>query len=153
MAIKDYQEAGFNSFLVREFPVANSSQRDLLSEDDFDSLVDGVSGSKITSGISRSKDGTLRVDWDRALISFNNGLNQVFQVGKFDDGTSGVRIMDSKGNIISLNSLELKMNTPVVPGAINTARLFVDNNGVGGRNRLLVQFFRGAPRVLATEPT
>lgn len=152
MPVNSFLDAGFNNFLVREFPQASSSQRDLLTEEDFDSLVQGVSGNKITSGISRSKDNRLKVNWDDGILSFSDGLNDVVQIGAFDDGTSGIRIRDARGNMVTLSMLELKQGATVNPGLPNTGRLYVDNQGINGKNRLLVQFFRGAPRILATEP-
>lgn len=152
MPVSSFLDAGFNNFLVREFPQASSSQRDLLSEDDFDSLVEGISGSKITSGTSRSKDNRLKINWDDSLLSFSDGLNDVVQIGVFDDGTSGVRIRDARGNMVTLSMLELKMGAVVNPGLPNTGRMYIDNQGINGKNRLMVQFFRGLPRTIATEP-
>ena len=63
-----WEDSGFGTFLERPLPGAPSSQKPLLSSEEFDTLVEGVSGSKITSGLSRSKDGSIIVDWDKGLI-------------------------------------------------------------------------------------
>ena len=152
MATKSYREAGFSQFLVREFPEATGTQKGSLSEDDFSTLIEGVSGNKITSGLIRSKDGTLKLNLDKPLLELIEGIDSVIMIGKFDDGTRGIKIKNTRGNEVILKMLELVMGTDtVVPGANNTGRLFVDRNAQNGKNRLRVQFVSGAPVTLASQ--
>lgn len=153
MALNDYTRIGFNQYLAREFQDADLSKRSLLSEDEFNTIVEGVSGSKITSGLIRSKDGTLRINLDSALLELFEGSTPVVQIGKFDDGTRGFRLVDARGNNINLSLIEFVLGAQtIVAGRENTARMYIDKLGVGGRNRLVVQFNKGQLRVLATEP-
>ena len=122
-----------------------------MSQDDVDSLIEGVSGSKITSGISRSKDGLLRIDWDKGTIEISDGAKEIMRLGKMDDGTRGFKLLDSKGNQISVSMIELKMGTTVLPGQSNAGRLFIDRNPNNGKNRLRVQFSTGDPLTIASQ--
>ena len=148
-----YLDYGFNNRLTREFPVASSGERPLLSSEDFDSLVEGISGSKITSGISQSKDGMIKINWDKGVIEIYEGGSKIVEFGKFDDGTRGMRINYAKGNLISSDMIELILGGKTIEGGkANTLRLFIDKGGLGGRNRLMAQFSSGSPRVIATQP-
>ena len=148
----DFLNAGFNNFLIREFREPTGAQKNSLSEDDFTTLVEGVSGSKITSGLIRSKDSTLKINLDKPLVELLDGVDSVIMIGKFDDGTRGTKIKNARGNEVSLDMLELVMGTEtVVPGAVSTGRLFIDRNAITGKNRLMIQFSNGDPKVIITQ--
>lgn len=150
---EDYVKRGFLPNLERPFPQASSANKPLLSEEEFNRLVEGVSGSKITSGVSRSPSGDFQIDWDNSLLKMLEGAEEVVLIGKFEDGTKGIRIKSGKGTDISLANLELKSTAvDVKPGGPNTVKLYVDNKGTGGKNRLVAQFTGGVVRVLATQP-
>lgn len=147
-----YLDRGFNVFLSRESTDSAKNKQQLLSEDEFSSLVEGVSGSKITSGVSHSAANDFRIDWDKGILELLDGKNVVVRIGKFSDGTKGFEVGDSEFHSVSLPYLELSMKKTVLPGRVNTARLYVDNGGSGGKNRVMAQFFHGSPKVVATEP-
>ena len=148
----DYIKSGFLPNLERPFVSFTTGNKSLYSEEEFNRLIEGVSGSKITSGIIRSPSGDLKLDLDNSLLSLLEGADEVLLIGRFDDGTKGIKIKGGRGTNISLSMLELKsVSADVSPGDINTARLYVDNKGTGGRNRLMVQFVGGTPKALALQ--
>ena len=148
-----WEQSGFSNFLERPLPGAPSSQKPVLSTEEFDTLVEGVSGSKITSGISRSKDGSIIIDWDKGLIELREAQTiKLVRIGTFEDGTKGIRITPAEGNEFKYEVLEFAVPADLVQaGKPNSAKLFIDNKGSGGKNRLLVQFTTGSSIVLANQ--
>ena len=148
----DYSTEGFNNYLVREFKDASTAQKPILTQDDVDTLIEGVSGSKITSGISRSKDGLLKLDWDKGIITLSDGTKPYFILGKQDDGTRGLRLLDAIGNQISISMIELNVGkNTVLPGGTNTGRLFIERIAASGKLRLVILYPNGDQRVIATQ--
>ena len=150
----NYLDTGFDVFLQREVvkPKEGDALGQLLPQDKVDTLIEGISGSKITSGISRSKDGSFRIDWDKGVLEFFDGTGKSIQIGKFDDGTSGIRTLPTRGSLFSQSMIEVVLAPAPAPGIAGTARLYVDNGGPSGKARLMVQFNSGNPRTIATQP-
>ncbi len=147
-----YLDEGFNNYLVREFPVGGAAQKPTLTQDDVDALIEGVSGSKITSGISRSKDGFLKIDWDKGTITLSDGTKPYFVVGKQDDGTRGIKLLDTDGNQISISMIELNVGKKtILPGGTNTGRLYIERIPASGKLRLVIQYPNGDIRSIATQ--
>ena len=147
-----YSDQGFNNYLEREFTTGGVAQKPTLTQDDVDTLIEGVSGSKITSGISRSKDGLLKLDWDKGTITLSDGTKPYLIIGKQDDGTRGFRLLDAVGNGISTSMIELNLGkNTVLPGGENTGRLFIERISASGKLRLVILYPKGDKRIIATE--
>ena len=148
----DYLAQGFNNYLEREFTIGGAAQKPTLTQDDVDTLIEGVSGSKITSGISRSKDGLLKLDWDKGTMTFSDGTKPYFVVGKQDDGTRGVKLLETDGNQISISMIELNVGKKtILPGGTNTGRLYIERIPASGKLRLVIQYPNGDIRSIATQ--
>mgnify|MGYP001567216706 CR=1 FL=1 len=145
-----WKDQGFNNLLTRE--LSETGQKTALTQDDVDSLIEGVSGSKITSGISRSKDGLLKIDWDKGTITLTDGTKPYFVLGKQDDGTRGFRLLDTPGNQVSVSMIELNLGkNTVLPGGENTGRLYIERIPASGKLRLVILYPNGDQRIIATQ--
>lgn len=93
----DYKSAGFNHFMKRGFPTVDSVEEESGDESSF--RVRHLSGTSITSGISKSSDGKLIVDWGQEQIIVTDGARNRVEIGKIP-GTDqyGIRIYDAEGS-------------------------------------------------------
>lgn len=93
-----YEESGFNEFLVREEPDKESSG---WTEDVVATMIPQMSGSGIGSGISKSSDGKLIIDWDKGTIKVNDGVRNRVTFGTMEDNSDiGIKILNSLGDLI-----------------------------------------------------
>lgn len=91
--MEDYEELGLNKFFAKPSTVFET-----LADNDFDAFVDNISANKINRGVAQTPN--LTVDWDVGELSKYEGKALRLKVGKFDDGTYGLRVYDSSGNTI-----------------------------------------------------
>lgn len=90
-----YLDSDFNVFLEKSLTSTSSS-----SALDFDADVESIDAGKVKSGVLRSVDGKTVFDLDGSLNSWNDGLINRVEIGKFDDGEYGLRIRDRDGNLL-----------------------------------------------------
>ena len=97
----NYEEAGFNQFFRREEPTKKIEVADLpeISTEDFGSLFQEVSGSKIRGGVLRSRDGRLTIDLENGKMTYNNGVVDLFTLG----GTDREMTLKNTDNVVELD--------------------------------------------------
>lgn len=64
-----WRDAGFSEFMTRR--PEEQSMSGFLSQDYIDSIFEGVSASKAASGIQRSTNGIMEINWDEGYIKVN----------------------------------------------------------------------------------
>lgn len=133
----NYLTTGLNKFFQK-----GSSSNELM-EDQASFDVQQISGSNLSSGISKSIDGKLKIDWNNTLISAEDGARNRVEIGKLPgtDNEYGLRVTDVNGNeLFSVGGLADgsvtadKLNVNQLDAvATNTGTLTVDESiAVGG---------------------
>lgn len=94
-----YQDVGFDEFLNRidNTPQAQTQELDPLA---FDTFAPEISGSKVQGGVITSPDGRTNLDLDQGNFRVNNGVQDLVNFGILPDGSIGLLIQDSQGNIL-----------------------------------------------------
>jgi len=92
-----YLEKGFDIFLNRSF--ADVYDIGEMSYDRASVLLQGVPGSNVIGGQTKSSDGKLYIDWDSGAIIASDGARSRVVVGYVaeEDGY-GIKIYDASGN-------------------------------------------------------
>jgi hypothetical protein len=65
-----------------------------------DTFLQQISGSKIIGGVISSPDGKIKIDLDAGTFTISNGVQNLIQLGVLSDGTIGMLIQDSQGNLL-----------------------------------------------------
>lgn len=66
-----WKQAGFNELMERILPDPDVSRSGFISGDDVNSILEQVSGSKILSGVTKSPDNVIEINWDEGYIQIN----------------------------------------------------------------------------------
>lgn len=78
----NYQDIGFDHFFRRgNSNKIKSQELPELSASAVESLIDQISGTKLSGGIISSKDGKLTIDLENSLIKYNDGVIDLLKVG------------------------------------------------------------------------
>lgn len=95
----DYTKSGFGDFLKKGSEKITPKTEELTG-DDASYRTRQLSGTTISSGISRSSSGKTIVDWNKDEISISDGARKRVQMGNLNQtGVYGLRVTDSIGNI------------------------------------------------------
>lgn len=94
---EDYLQTGLNKFFQRD------SSSNEMTEDRASHEVEQISGSNLASGISKSPDGKLVVNWDKKQVVVSDSANNRVVIGRIDgtdDDVYGIRIYNDEGNLV-----------------------------------------------------
>ncbi len=95
-----YTDIGFDENLNLINPTSGSGNSQELAPLESDTYTQEISGSKIQGGVLGSPDGRLGLDLDQGLFRISNGVQNLINFGILPDGTIGLLIQDSQGNIL-----------------------------------------------------
>jgi hypothetical protein len=109
-----YTDIGFDEFLLRKEPGPAAQQDTQLDPLAFDNFVDQISGNKISGGILTSPDGRTKYDLDQGNFIVSNGVQDLINLGLLPDGSIGLLIQDSQGNILmKVSEGEMYLQSPL----------------------------------------
>lgn len=94
-----FADLGFDKFLNKP-----SNSQNEIPEDEIDILLQAISGSKITEGVSQSTNKRMDVNYDQGQIQFKDGDNTRVEIGKFIDGKFGLRVYGADGVSVAVDS-------------------------------------------------
>lgn len=130
---EDYLSTGLNKFFQRD----DSSS--IMTEDVASHEVEQISGSNLSSGISQSSDGKLRVDWERKQILVTDGAHTRVVMGNIIDNNYGIKIYNEYGELVfDVTSGDANIASTITLGDSNivldgTNRRILINDGTNDR--------------------
>lgn len=99
-----YLDLGFNKLINK----SSTSARTML-EDEVSSYIDGMSGSSISGGTSRSAGNHLTINWDTGEVSISDGAYSRVLFGYIaEEDAYGIKIRNSSGEVIFSVAGQLK---------------------------------------------
>jgi hypothetical protein len=96
----DYKSAGYNVFGKRRISGSDVSQEEMGDETSY--RIRHLSGTSISSGISKSGDGKLIVNWNEKSVTINDGAHNRVVMGKIPDLQDGygIKIYNDEGDLV-----------------------------------------------------
>ena len=88
-----YEDLELNQFFTKSSTIFQT-----LPDNEFDAFVDNISANKINRGIAKTAN--LTVDFDKGLIQRSEGNTLRLEIGKFDDGTYGLKVYSASGDTV-----------------------------------------------------
>lgn len=96
-----YVDIGFDRFLNRIAPTSqNNGGIQELDPTQTDTFFQQISGNKVIGGILSSPDGRVKLDLDQGILKISDGVQDLVTFGLLPDGTVGLLIKDSQGNLL-----------------------------------------------------
>ncbi len=98
----DYTQLGFNNSFQRaeQIQQISSGQIPTMSPYTVNSIIQGLSASKIKGGILQSNDGKLLIDLNLGTIKYNDGVTDLLTVG---GANNELTLKDNNNNILVAN--------------------------------------------------